>query len=70
MIGPIVTWYEVTSVDQSGVQDTDKKSPPRHLSSSSKDSVSLGCTSTPALTKFGPCPLVLSFVNRKPFYGH
>ncbi|KAG8275800.1 hypothetical protein J6590_078778 [Homalodisca vitripennis] len=61
--GPIVTWYEVTSVDQSGVQDADKKSPPRHLSSSSKDSVSLGCTSTPALTKFGPCPLVLSFVN-------
>ncbi|KAG8305086.1 hypothetical protein J6590_077499 [Homalodisca vitripennis] len=31
MIGPIVTWYEVTSVDQSGVQDADKKSPPRHL---------------------------------------
>ncbi|KAG8320092.1 hypothetical protein J6590_076630 [Homalodisca vitripennis] len=61
--GPIVTWYEVTSVDQSGVQDADKKSPPRHLSSSSKDSVQLGCTSTPALTKFGPCPLVLSFVN-------
>ncbi|KAG8266048.1 hypothetical protein J6590_080193 [Homalodisca vitripennis] len=52
------------------VQDADKKSPPRHLSSSSKDSVQLGCTSTPALTKFGPCPLVLSFVNRKPFYGN
>ncbi|KAG8325336.1 hypothetical protein J6590_070142, partial [Homalodisca vitripennis] len=29
--GPTVTWYEVTSVDQSGVQDVDKKSPPRHL---------------------------------------
>ncbi|KAG8300632.1 hypothetical protein J6590_072444 [Homalodisca vitripennis] len=48
----------------------DKKSSPRHLSSSSKDYVSLGCTSTPALTKFGPCPLVLSLVNRKPFYGN
>ncbi|KAG8260606.1 hypothetical protein J6590_029845 [Homalodisca vitripennis] len=68
--GPIVTWCEVTSADQSGVQDADKKSSQRHLSSSSKDSVSLGYTSTPALTKFGPCPLVLSLVNRKPFYGH
>ncbi|KAG8335183.1 hypothetical protein J6590_074659 [Homalodisca vitripennis] len=68
-IGPIVTWYEVTSADQSGIQDADKKSSPRHLSSSSSDSVSLGCTSTPALTKFGPCPFVLSLVNRKPFYG-
>ncbi|KAG8300148.1 hypothetical protein J6590_083538 [Homalodisca vitripennis] len=47
-----------------------RKAPQRHLSSFSKDSVSLGCTSTPALTKFGPCSLVLSLENRKPFYGN